>query len=107
MDLASSVTTTEEMLDYTAIVYKYCATWFMLSSILQYGEPFKRTVCPQGGESQMENSKIRLAAVKQPLHADSDRPKSITKAMGAFTAKDVRDVQPYAVMGGGTISAYD
>lgn len=55
----------------------------------------------------MENSKIRLAAVKQPLHADSDRPKSITKAMGAFTAKDVRDVQPYAVMGGGMISAYD
>ena len=34
-------------------------------------------------------------AFKQPLHAGSDRAKSITKALGGFIAKDM---QPFSVV---------
>lgn len=53
------------------------------------------------------DGKQQLLLLNSLFHADIDSAKSITKAMGVFTAKDAKDVQPYAVMEGCKISAYD
>ena len=54
-----------------------------------------RVVYASGNTSGRKEQLLVPAAFKQPLHADSDRAKNTTKALGRFI---VKDMQPYAVV---------
>ena len=75
--------------------------WFMLAAILPIRWTFMKThsgVSVDSARRRESGRKEQLllpAAFKQPLHADSDRAKNTTKALGRFI---VKDMQPCAVV---------
>ena len=93
----------KKVVDKTATVCKHCATRVAYASgntsnMMNHLRRHHPSVSVDSTKKRDSGTKVQILlseAFKQPLHAGSDRAKSITKALGGFIAKDM---QPFSVV---------